>query len=222
VLLSSPFEDRSTRLLNRVVLFLAMSAAGSAQSPPAATLDSHYQIGYVANLHIGESYINITNTGARGADLSSGTGAATTGAICVNIYAYAPNGLLLACCSCPVTPNGLVNIGAARDLIWNTLTLSIPTSLTIKLLASEPAAGGCVNSAPAPGPAAPGMAAWGSTVHNGPNGQFHIVQTSFVPATLSSGELARLTAHCTFIVASGSGFGTCRSCRIGGLGGARF
>jgi hypothetical protein len=39
---------------------------------------------------------------------------------------------------------------------------------------------------------------------------------------LSAGEFGRLTSLCTLINANGSGFGVCRSCRLGGLGAGRL
>jgi len=38
---------------------------------------------------------------------------------------------------------------------------------------------------------------------------------------LSAAELARVTSFCGFIQSNGSGFGICRSCRLGGLGAAK-
>ena len=46
-------------------------------------------------------------------------------------------------------------------------------------------------------------------------------ETPFIPATLSSAELFRMTALCGFIQANGSGYGVCRSCRNGGLGASK-
>ena len=65
------------------------------------------------------------------------------------------------------------------------------------------------------------MVAWGSTLKAAPGGAYQVTETQFAPATLSAGEYSRLTQLCTFINANGSGFGICRSCRLGGLGGAR-
>ena len=210
------------------IALVLLTAASVAAAQPNATLDTPYQVRYAANLNIGESYINITNTGARGAGLAAETSAAVTGAICVNVYAFAPDEHMVSCCSCPVTPNGLVNLGAIRDLISNTLTLDVPTSIVIKLFASVPVAGSCANSASAPGAAAPGLAAWGTTIHLLPLGPlndlpavYSTVETAFTPATLSGGEFTRLTQLCTFINANGAGFGICRSCRLGGLGADR-
>ena len=209
--------------LLRSILLVTMVVSVVAFAQPNATLDSPFQVRYAANLNIGESYINVTNTGARGAGLAAGTSASTTGAICVNVYAFSPDEQMVSCCSCPVTPNGLVNLGAVRDLISNTLTPAVPTSIVIKLLATVPVGGSCGNAAAAPGALTSGMAAWGTTIHPGPAGgpPYVMSETAFTPGSLSDGELTRLTQLCTFINANGSGFGICRSCRLGGLGAAR-
>src|ERR1022692_929096 len=130
----------------RTLLFATMAAvAAYAQNP--ITADSPYQVKYASNLTIGDSVVNVTNTGARGAGFGSGTSASVTGAICVNVYVYDPSEEVVSCCSCPVTPNGLVSLSAKGDLINNPLTRGTPTSIIIKLLATVPAGGSCNNSA---------------------------------------------------------------------------
>jgi len=209
----------------RILLLAVMvfSMANAQDGAVFATVDSPYQVRYAANLNSGESVINITNSGARGADIFWGTTATTTGAICVNAYAFSPDEQMVSCCSCPVTPNGLVNLGAVRDLISNTLTPAVPTSITVKLLASVPVGGSCNRSAASPGALAPGMIAWGTTIHAAPTTpvSYSVTETPFAPATLSVGELTRLTSLCNFILANGSNYGICRSCRLGALGGAK-
>ncbi len=54
-------------LRNVVLAALVPAIAAFAQNP--ITADSPFQVGYAANLNIGESYIDITNTGANGAAL---------------------------------------------------------------------------------------------------------------------------------------------------------
>jgi hypothetical protein len=209
------------RILLAAVMVLSMTAV--AQNP--VTVDSPYQVRYASNLNIGESVINITNSGARGADLQAGVTASITGAICVNVYAFSPDEQMVACCSCPVTPNGLVSLGANRDLVSNTLTPAVPTSIVIKLLATAPVGGSCNNSAAGVVGAtlAPGMLAWGTTLHAGvAAGAWEVTETAFSPATLSAGERFRLGTLCNFIIANGSGYGICRSCRLGGLGAGRM
>ena len=208
----------------------ALTAVAFAQP---VTLDTPFQIRYVANLNLGDSVINITNSGARGAGLAAGTTASTTGAMCVNVYAFSPDEQMISCCSCPVTPNGLVSLSARRDLVNNTLTPAVPTAIVVKLYATVPVGGSCSSSASNPGAPAIGMLAWGTTVHAGAaaGSAAAITETPFLPATLSGGtqdpflgigELSRLTSLCTFINANGSGFGICSTCRLGGLGAGRL
>ena len=115
----------------------------------------------------------------------------------------------------------------------NTLTPAVPTSIVVKLYATVPVGGSCSSSAASPGAATQGMLAWGTTVHAGAaaGSAAAVTETAFSPATLSGvagdgslgiGELTRLTSLCTFINANGSGFGICRSCRLGGLGAGRL
>ena len=213
--------------LRILVLAVMVFTIANAQEVPVAfaTVDSPYQVRYAANLNLGESVINITNSGARGADIYWGTTASTTGAICVNVYAFSPDEQMVSCCSCPVTPNGLVNLGAVRDLISNTLTPAVPTSITVKLLATVPVGGSCSNSAAAvvARDLAPGMVAWGTTIHAAPTTPvtYAVTETPFSPAALSAGERFRLGTLCNFILANGTNYGICRSCRLGALGGAK-
>ncbi len=179
-----------------------------------------FEIFYAANLQVGDSVINITNTGAN----STVAFPTQNGNICVNVYAFSPDEQLISCCSCPVTPDGLDSLSARNDLISNTLTPGVPTSIVIKLLKS---AGTCnastvgtdtnvlVNS---------GGAAWGTTIHalpvtpGSPATTYGVTETAFTPSTLSVAELTRITTLCGFIQSNGSGFGICKSCRFGGLG----
>ncbi len=210
-------------LRNVVVAALALAVAAFAQNPIAA--DSPFQVRYAANLNLGESWINISNTGANGASLQGPGFGGAAGNICVNVYAFSPDEQEISCCSCLVTPNGLVNLGVDRDLTSNTLTGVIPTSVMVKLVATLAGTGGtgtsCNMSAATAttGTLATGLVAWMTTVHA--NGTANaITETAFTPATLSAGELASLAGRCTSIIGNGSGFGICRSCRAGGMGGS--
>ena len=211
-------------LRSTMIAAMALSTCAFAQSN--ATVDHYFQVRYASNLNVGDSVINITNSGARGAGLAAGTSANTTGAICVNVYAFSPDEQMISCCSCPVTPNGLVSLSARQDLISNTLTPAQPTSIVVKLLATEPINGSCTGSAATPATVnlPRGMLAYGTTVHAAAvaGGEPAVTETRFAPAMLTSGELNRLQDLCTFINANGSGFGICRSCRLGGLGAGRL
>jgi hypothetical protein len=182
---------------------------------------------YAANLNIGESYIDITNTGANGAPaLGPGFGDSNAFSICANVYAFDPGEEMISCCSCLVTPDETVNLGVNRDLTAKTLTGAPVTSVTVKLLGSFPVATtGCTNAAALAASGADGnlihagMTAWGTTIHAAPKaGKYAVTATRFTPAALSAGELASITGRCAGIIGNGSGYGICTSCRSGSLG----
>jgi hypothetical protein len=201
-------------------------------------LDSPLQTRYATNLTTYDAVLNITNTGASGsgtAGENTANLAATTGAICVNVYAMAPDEQEVSCCSCPVTPDALVSLSVQGDLLSNTLTPAKPTSVVIRMYATLPVAGSCAGSAAlTTATAAPGLAAWGTTTHataaaappvNGvtvtptaPGVAGVTVETAFTPSTVNASELFKLQSFCSFAISNGSGFGICNSCRLGGLG----
>ena len=184
--------------------------------PPTTTCDASvpifstgapldvFQVHYAANLNSGDSVINITNAGS---SIAPADGTPGDGNLCVHVYTFSPDEQEISCCSCLVTPNGLVSLSAQNDLINNVLTPSTPTSIVVKLIAT----GGRGNLAP-------GMLAWGTTLHAAPSSGFATTETPFSKSALSAAEFNRITALCGFIQANGSGFGICRGCRLGGLG----
>lgn len=177
-----------------------------------------FQVRYVANLNISDAYINLTNVGTV-------NGFDPAGRICVNVYAFDPAEELIGCCACEVTPNGLNSLSARNDLISNTLTPGVPTSITIKLVANYPvdtkgARVGCNAAGVTGANLAAGLRAWASTSHALPTTPvtYGMTETPFSPAQLSASELSKMSSYCGFIQATGSGYGICKSCRLGGLG----
>lgn len=209
--------------------FIAVTALlALALVPAAVASDSPFQVSYAANLVLGDSVINITNTGANGDNLF-GPGAGTTGNICVNVYVLSPDEQLIACCSCLASPNALLSLSVQQDLLINTLTPVHPESVVIKLLSTVPGTGGidtsCTNSAATQGGTrvlATGMAAWGTTIRRGASGGIAVSEAPFTSVTVSSDELESLTNRCAFIIGNASPIGICRSCRNGGLGSSRI
>jgi uncharacterized repeat protein (TIGR01451 family) len=184
-------------------------------------LDSSFQVSYAADPSVGESYINIINTGANGASLLGPGFGTAAGNICVNVYAFAPDEQEISCCSCLLTPNSVANLGVNRDLTSTTLTGVVPTSVVIKLVATLAGSSGagtsCTNSAATEGTPVTGLVAYGTTPQ--PAGTaYSAVEHTFVPSTLSAGEYASITGRCASILGNGSGFGVCNSCRSGALG----
>jgi hypothetical protein len=185
---------------------LALSTIAFAQNP--ITADSRFQIRYASNLNIGDSVVNISNSGATGASL------------CANIYTFDPAEELISCCTCSVTPNALQSLSVRNSLISNTLTAAIPTSVVIKILAStETTCNASAVTVPTLAPA--GLLAWGTTLHANSTTtpvSYYGSETAFTPATLSAAEFAHITSFCGFIQADASGFGICKGCAAGGLG----
>jgi hypothetical protein len=184
-----------------------------------------YLVKYAANLNIGESYIDITNTGANGCSLLGPGYGTTSGNICANVYAFDPGEELISCCSCLVTCDQTVSLGVNSDLTAKTLTGVVPTSVTVKVLSSLAGGDGtgtsCTNSAAAVTSArlAGGLAAWGTTLHATPAaGRYDTTEAPFTGSTLSQGELNSIGGRCAFILGNGGGFGVCKSCRAGTLG----
>jgi len=168
---------------------------------------------YFSNLNLGDSVINLTNDGASG------------GNICAFVYTFDPNEEMISCCACPLTPNGLSSLSVQSDLISNTLTSSVPTSLTVTLVSVAANPGQFCDAGFGGGTATvSALQAWGTTLHPGPvAGSFAINETPFTSVSSLVGipGLTNLMTNCGFLRRLGSGFGICSSCRAGGLGAER-
>ncbi len=226
----------------------AVTAAESGPGFPATaalTVNSDaYRLNYASNLNLADGVINITNSGASAPATSLANN--SYGDICVNVYVYAPDQELAACCTCLVSPNSLhsypVSFGPGNLLSGSPLGAAAAlaniiqtNSVLIKLLAT-PARGNpsSPNSLYCPNPAdsrtgvpiavtsqgaitglAPGLVAWGTRAYPTNTGVVNITETPFVPATLSAGELGKLTGECRALqTTSGS---QCPGCIVGGL-----
>jgi len=170
-----------------------------------------FQVHYASNLNIGDSYLNFTNSGATVANGVSQN-------LCINLYTFDPQEELISCCTCSVTPNGLVSLSVVKSLISNPLTPAIPTAVVIKAVAST---GTCNASLVSANSVAQGLLAWGTTLHQNTSTStptYAVTETAFSEATLSAAELAHITSFCGFIQADGSKFGICGGCPSNGLG----
>ena len=226
--------DSPLNVINNVAVAgggeLAVFSGNNTAADPTKILPLDFLIRYAANLTSGDAVINITNTGFNGAALTGPGFGGAVGNICMNVYAFSPDEQLISCCSCLITPNGLVSISVNSDLISNTLTGVRPNSVVVKLVNTGAGTAftgtTCTNSAALAGtvafPTAGGSLAFGTTMHAGAAaGTLAVAETPFLRATLSPAELASITNRCTNIVGNGSTFGICRSCRTSGLNSGR-
>jgi hypothetical protein len=191
---------------------LGANLVGLAPTTPLSS-DGAFQVLDPGHLDVGDSVVNITNAGTL-------NGFDPVGRICANVYVFDPNEEMVSCCSCMITPNGLNSLSVRNDLISNTLTPGVPTSVVIKLVASTPIGPTCDASSPTAANLVRGMRAWGTNLHALPTAPatYGITEYPFSIAELSATELQKLTSFCGFAQANGSGFGICKSCRTGGLG----
>lgn len=175
-----------------------------------------FQVRYASHLEIGDSVVNISNTGSTGAGLPRGN-------ICVNVYTFDAAEEMISCCACLVTPNALSSLSARGDLVSNSFSPGVPTSIVIGLVASTPNGNQCDAGSVTSANLAAGLRAWGTTLHALPGSptKFGFTEDDFLWSTLSAPELNQLTSFCHFIEKNGSGFGICASCRFAGMSGAK-
>jgi len=219
--------------LTLVLATLALSAAAFAQS------DFYYQVGYAANLNIGDSEVNLSNDGFRAGFYPNTAGA---GNLCANVFVFDPQEEEVACCSCLITPNGLMGLSAKADLISDVLTPAIPTSIVIKITSTVPGTStGTVYNVCNPALAAlgtsgtvstvpqtleTGLLAWGTTLEPAQTaGTYSPVNVPFINGSFNTtagangGEIGELSYVCAFVVTEGSSYGQCKSCTAGALSG---
>ena len=216
---------RNCKLLSSFVLALPLTMLG--QAPP----EYPYQVNYASNLNLGDSVVNIVNSGTSAGSNIPIVGGNTYGDICANIYIYAPDQELAACCTCLASPNSLhswpISFGPG-NLLENVIpgsgvavSINATHSVVIKLLATAATGAGAGLSSSCPRPDAPngvvpGMAAWATHAHPTNTATVAITETLFAPASVTSGELGKLTNDCNYSIGRGVSF-VCTGCRLGGL-----
>ncbi|MBY0506632.1 MAG: hypothetical protein K2X03_22115 [Bryobacteraceae bacterium] len=218
---------RTTTISSVIELTGSQAQSGVVPLSPVGVLgedreDQGIQVRYVSNLDLREAEIWVTNSGARGAGLAAGFTAATTGAFCLNVYSFTPDDQLAGCCSCPVTPNGLVALSGLRDLVAVPFLLAPsappdPVTLLVKLLPTVPVANTCANSAANPGPSSPGLHAWTTALVGAKEGFPTVETTEFLRTSSPLGERQNLAERCAALMANSAGLGVCRSCRLGSV-----
>jgi len=164
---------------------------------PSSSCDSDvFDVNYYSNAHtddLPDGTVQITNVGT-----SVGATGDKSGDLCALIYVFKPDQELAECCSCPVTPDGLLTLSINANLTANPLTAGILTTGDIKIVSST----SCDPTAPNP---APGIHAWATHIQN----TGLQTETAFTSPNLCSGELDGLATACSILVNEGSGAGIC-------------
>jgi hypothetical protein len=188
---------RRTTMLVVCTLALTFCAVYATASEPADTL----KVDYFANANTAgapDATLRLTNDGTSGSN------------ICADIFVYDSAQELSECCSCLITPNGLLTLSVNKALTANPLTgVSLNTG-TISIVSARPTAGACPLPTTAIAPVA-GVRGWATHIQNS---NFTITETSSQDATLSTTEQTELQNGCHAIHLVGSGTGIC-SCGTG-------
>ena len=214
----------------RYAMLLAL-ITGLGSTVALATDDGNFSIGIAVGLPATDTIINLSNSGASWGALFNMPGSTTltagSGNICANVYVFSADEQEQACCACPMTPNSIWSLSGVSDLTSNTLTGVHPSSIVIKVVASEAAAinptcdpttvnvtkpntgmgGGAIQVGQ---PLASGLLAWQHQT-GGDN-------VPLVSSTLSAAELNSAVFFCSSIHKLGSGHGICAQagCTLGG------
>jgi hypothetical protein len=182
---------------NRNVLQITLAIAalvllcGSAwaATPAADTL----KVDYFANANTSspDSTVRIINPGTTYANL------------CANVYVFDTHEELSECCSCTVTPDGILQLSVNTDLTANPLTGVTLNTGVIKVVSASPVGGLC--PVPANANPTPALRVWTTHVQSGNA----ITETESGDATLSANEVTALNLQCKDIKQVGSGKGIC-------------
>jgi hypothetical protein len=222
------FRSRLTMLLFAAAVAALTLCFGAATTNAQTTPADAFQVNYFTGANTTgtgtaaapDATVYITNAGSQGGN-----------DLCANIYVFNPEQELTECCSCEVTPDGLLAL-SVNQLTHNPLTGSATRQHAgvIKIVATTVTpANGCSNNqssgavtagmtiTPAGGGGSPlgaGLRAWATHVQrlspaNTSAGASAITEEEFEPAVLSSSEIATLTDKCGDIVDNGSGQGIC-------------
>jgi hypothetical protein len=158
-----------------------------------------FKVSYYANeATSADETVRVTNVGTSG------------GNVCADFYVFDPQQELQECCSCLVTPDGLLELDVHYDLLYNSLTSVLPDTGAIKIVSAATSGGKCpLPTAPKP---ASGVRAWATHFQN----SRVITETEFLDSGMSAVELGRLSAECKAVQLVGSGKGVCSCGAHGG------
>ena len=174
----------------------------------AMAQDNVYDVTYFSNAHT----VNAPDGVLRLVNDGNVSDASPAGDLCASIYVFDTREELAECCSCRITPNGILSLSVNNNLTRNTLTGRTLTRGVIKVVSSNLSGGRC-NAAV-------------STPHVGIRGWQTHIQRSVVPAyvtteeeltdsTFGAAEQADLAEDCGVLFELGSGQGVC-SCTDSG------
>src|SRR3982074_3742573 len=124
-----------TLALSTVAVGLVLAVA----STGAVGQDNVFALSYFSNAHTRgapDAVLRLVNDGT----LSD---ASPAGDLCASIYVFDSIEELSECCSCRITPNGILSLSVNTNLTTNTLTGRVPRRGVIKVVSSKLSGGAC-------------------------------------------------------------------------------
>ncbi|MGA8274262.1 MAG: hypothetical protein WB919_22075 [Candidatus Sulfotelmatobacter sp.] len=143
-------------------------------------------------------YSNANTTGAPDADVRIINDGDTNGNLWASIYVFDDSQELQECCSCVITPDGLLSEDVNVNLTANAITGKKPTRGVIKVISSSTESD--VNTSFAPNTPTAGLRVWGTHIQRAAatTGAFFVTETKAADSNLSGAEQALLQNLCYF------------------------
>jgi hypothetical protein len=172
---------------------IALTLCGSAL---AQGDNSYYFVTYFSNNAVSgapDATVRLVNDGETGANLWA------------DFYVFDDSEELSECCSCVVTPDGLLSEDVKTELTANPLSGPVRSRGVIKVISDKAA------NATAPVPS-PGLRGWATHIQKASSG-FAITEAPLADANYSAYEAGALGPICGILLQLGSGYGSC-SCTL--------
>jgi|SRR5271166_2452272 len=140
-------------------------------------------------------YSNANTTNAPDATVRAVNDGDTGRDLWASIYVFDDSEELTECCSCDITPDGLLSESVNKNLTANPLTSIKPTRGVIKIISSCRESD--VTTSFQSNLPTPGIRAWATHVQKLTSG-YSVTETPFADANLAAGEQALLENLCRF------------------------
>jgi hypothetical protein len=194
-------------LLTIIVVAVALGAQAFAQNVGDRT---RYFVTYFSNANTTaapDSTLRLVNDGTQ--TTSQVAGHATNGTLWASIYVFDDSQEMQECCTCSVSPDGILSESVDSELISNPLTggHEETTRGVIKIISS-------LNGDPTNNSIAAGLRGTMTHVQAGPTvvgapTSYYVTETQVADANLAAAEQQSLQETCGFVIYLGSGQGVC-------------
>jgi hypothetical protein len=180
--------------VSRFVLYIALAFAMVLAFSVAVSAQDTYRVTYFDNNGAAgapDAIVHVLNPGV------------ATGSLCATIYVWRNDQELSECCSCSITPNGLLTLRVSRLTNNPGDHAGNPVSGSIAIISDS----ACDATNPTP---TADLRAWATHVNfDTATSGYDVTETEALDTPLSSGEQSEASSRCGFIRVNGSGAGRC-------------